>query len=378
MLRRLFFAGGVALLALLAIAASASAKPGDIYVGTDGGDDSLVRIDPKTGAVSEVAKIADGLGGMDFAANGSLYVGDYFDGSIYRVKPVTGAFSSFLSGAPLVAAYDIDRGPGNVMYVADNGGSLLSFKPGKAEAKVLRSGSDYDSLSSLAIRFSDRTVFSASYDGRVMSDNLRTGAHRVISSDAALVSPEGIALTPAGKLYVNSGDNVGTIYRVSTKSGVLTPVASGDLLDSGGSDCNYELGVDLDGQLLVANICGDRIVRVDPKTGAQETVAQGTSADPGNFLSPEGITVEPPRCAGKLATIVGSGRKDVLKGSSAGDVIASLGGNDVIRGGGGADVVCGGKGGDRLIGGKGRDRLNGQAGRDTCLGGPGRDRLKSC
>ena len=378
MLRRVFFAGGVALLVLLAIAASASAKPGDIYVGTDGEDDSLVRIDPKTGAVIEVAKIADGLAGMDFAANGSLYVGDYFDASIYRVKPATGDFSTFLSGAPLTGVYDIDRGPGNVMYVADAGGFLLSFRPGKAEAKVLRSGGDYDGLASLAIRFSDRTVFSVSFNGRLMSDNLRTGAHRVISSDPGLASPEGIALTPDGKLYVNSGDNVGTIYRVGVKTGALTPVASGDLLDSGGPDCNYELGVDLDGQLLVANICGDRIVRVDPRTGAQETVAQGTSNDPGDFLSPEGITVEPPRCGGKLATIVGSGRRDVLKGSFAGDVIAGLGGNDVIRGGGGGDVVCGGKGGDRLIGGKGTDRLNGQAGADTCLGGPGRDRLKSC
>jgi hypothetical protein len=213
-----------------------------------------------------------------------------------------------------------------------------------------------------------------------MSDKLRTGAHRVIKDDAStLPSPEGIALTPNGKLYVNSGDDEGTIYRVNPATGALTPVASGDLIDSGNLiDCQYELGVDFGGNLLDANLCEDRIVRVNPRTGAQTLVAQGTGTGPDDFLTPEGIAVEPPRCGGKLAAIVGSTRADSLKGSRLGDVVAGLGRRDVIRGRGGRDVICGGKGSDRLIGGKGRDRLIGGPGRDVCVGGPGRDRLKSC
>jgi outer membrane protein assembly factor BamB len=259
-LRRVLLCGTAALIAPFAVASSAAAKPGDIIVGTDGDDDSLVRIDPTTGAVRDVATISDGLAGMDFAGNGSLYVGEYFDGNIYRVNPRTGAFASFLSDPPVTSIYDVDRGPGGFMYAADNGttggaGALLRFSPRRGYPVALQSEGDYANLSAIAIRFSDETVFSTSYEGRVMSYNLRTGAHRLILSDPTLTSPEGIALTPDGRLYVSGGDVDATIYRMNVRTGALTPVASGGLLDSGGVDCNYELGVDLSGNLLSAVLC---------------------------------------------------------------------------------------------------------------------------
>jgi RTX calcium-binding nonapeptide repeat (4 copies) len=70
------------------------------------------------------------------------------------------------------------------------------------------------------------------------------------------------------------------------------------------------------------------------------------------------------RCAGKKATIIGSGKK--IKGTNGPDVILGTNGKNVIRGRGGKDRICGLGGRDRLIGGPGRDRL---------IGGPGRDRL---
>jgi Tol biopolymer transport system component len=81
------------------------------------------------------------------------------------------------------------------------------------------------------------------------------------------------------------------------------------------------------------------------------------------------------RCAGLAATIVGTGRRDVLRGTRRRDVIAALGGNDLVRGLSGNDVICLGAGADRGLGGAGADRILGGPGRDVLVGGPGRDRL---
>ena len=81
-------------------------------------------------------------------------------------------------------------------------------------------------------------------------------------------------------------------------------------------------------------------------------------------------------CKGKVATIVGTNRKDKLTGTPAADVIAARGGNDKVSGLAGNDLICGGSGKDTLKGGKGNDKLYGQKGKDTLKGGPGKDNLK--
>jgi Ca2+-binding RTX toxin-like protein len=82
-----------------------------------------------------------------------------------------------------------------------------------------------------------------------------------------------------------------------------------------------------------------------------------------------------PRCFGKAATIVGTGRKDRLKGTNGNDVIVGRGGHDFITGGGGKDRICGNGGDDVLLGGSGKDLLDGAAGADFLSGGPSRDKL---
>lgn len=93
-------------------------------------------------------------------------------------------------------------------------------------------------------------------------------------------------------------------------------------------------------------------------------------------------------CAGRPATIIGTGGDDVLVGTAGPDVVAGLGGDDRILGGGGDDVVCGGAGTDDLLGGDGDDRLYGERNGlrpsvdgpddnvgDRLAGGPGDDLL---
>jgi Tol biopolymer transport system component len=78
----------------------------------------------------------------------------------------------------------------------------------------------------------------------------------------------------------------------------------------------------------------------------------------------------PVKCGGKVATQVGTGRKDKLVGTGGSDVLVGLGGADRLRGKGGRDLICGGMGRDRLSGGKGK--------RDKCVGGKGRDAASGC
>lgn len=65
------------------------------------------------------------------------------------------------------------------------------------------------------------------------------------------------------------------------------------------------------------------------------------------------------KCHGKVATIVGDDRSEVLQGTRGDDVIVGGKGNDTIYGSFGNDVICGGRGADRLFGAFGNDKLYG-------------------
>jgi hypothetical protein len=107
---------------------------------------------------------------------------------------------------------------------------------------------------------------------------------------------------------------------------------------------------------------------------------RSTLSDP---LAPPAVPISGPgpgggsarKCGGKVATIIGTAKRNRIKGTKRRDVIVGLGGNDVIRGLAGNDIACGGAGNDLLLGGKGRDRLISGPGKDRLIGGPGKDRL---
>ena len=79
-----------------------------------------------------------------------------------------------------------------------------------------------------------------------------------------------------------------------------------------------------------------------------------------------------PRCAGRVATLIGSPRADVLNGTRRKDVILALGGNDRIRGFAAADTICAGAGRDRVLAGSNDLSVGGS---DLVRGGPGADRI---
>ena len=192
------------------------------------------------------------------------------------------------------------------------------------------------------------------------------------------------ALQPDGKLVVageRSGDDDDFAIARLHSGGALDASFSTDgktTVDFGGADYGSSVALQADGRIVVAG---------DTTVGKDFAVArlQGDPArSAGTGGAGSGQQPGVPRCAGKRATIVGTGHRDTLRGTRRADVILALGGNDRIRAGRGNDLVCGGAGNDsitgqsgrdRLLGGAGNDRLSGGAGKDSLLGGTGNDRL---
>jgi hypothetical protein len=161
-----------------------------------------------------------------------------------------------------------------------------------------------------------------------------------------------------------SAPAAGSLGLVDQASGTVTYFNTGA---AGGSDSfSFEAS---DGAATSAAATIAISVGQAPPGASQPGTSQPGTPSPG----------KPPlggRCAGKAATEVGTGGRDVLGGTAQRDVILALGGNDVVRGLGGGDVICGGGGKDDLRGGGGKDLLLGQGGADVLRGGPGADALR--
>lgn len=98
-----------------------------------------------------------------------------------------------------------------------------------------------------------------------------------------------------------------------------------------------------------------------------------------NDLADESTRVLPQRvasCAGRPATLLGTGGDDRLIGTRGPDVVLARRGADVVHTFSGHDVVCAGPGRDVVRAGVWADRVFGNAGRDRLIGGGGHDRLR--
>lgn len=99
---------------------------------------------------------------------------------------------------------------------------------------------------------------------------------------------------------------------------------------------------------------------------------------PANDIATESTRVLPVRvatCAGRPATVLGTGEADQLVGTRGNDVVLARRGADVIRTFAGHDIVCAGRGADVVRSGIWADRVFGNAGGDRLLGGGGADDL---
>jgi streptogramin lyase len=345
-----------------------SAKPGNLYIaGNEGGDDpDVVRMNPKTGAVSPVAELPDA--GMDesegdhaaFGADGRLYVTDENLPGIFRVNVKTNDASLFSDDSEFEDSWALDVGPTGQLLVADiDAETIFGLKPPSPEANVLATNADDIDVEGI-VGAPNGKIYGAEFDdpAGVLRIDPKAGTVEPLASFLGINNAESITVSPDSKtLYVSA------YQPLSAPPVLLSYKPKSDttrtLSDDPRFDTPWDLEVGFDGKLYVVDNFDGEVYRVNTKTGAVETVGDTGMSDP------IGIAVQPPKCAGKFATVVGTNKKDKIKGSKGADIIAGLKGNDKIRGLKGKDRLCGGAGKDKLIGGPSRDKIKGGAGKDV-------------
>jgi Ca2+-binding RTX toxin-like protein len=370
---------------LFALAGPAQATPGEIYVSDEDtatpgpGDGGIFTFGPNGGAPTEFVtneEFSDPTG-LALYPDGRLVMVDSSANVIFFVDPASGAVTNaggggLLTGLTRDIAVTADR---KVLAAVEDTEDVVRYDPATGAFTTF---ADLPTDSQLRTLVATRD--GGAYVGAEPQSSLVSVIYRV--------SPEGIA-TPfvsseqlegilditisadERTLLVATGNDGDHIRAVDTQTRGITPRVTGTAPVSAAPRP--------DGSLIYSDRALDSLFLVPPG-GSTGTLF----ADVPEFSTVNDVVIEPERCAGRMPTVVGTTRRDVLNGSAFDDVFLTFDGNDVVRGRAGNDVVCGragrdslygGLGDDRLRGGSGRDRLKGKAGRDRLFGQAGRDHL---
>lgn len=337
------------------LAPGAAAKPGDIIVG-DSGSAQVLRVKPKTGATTVISDDPRFAAPSDtvFDREGMIYVVDYDafggGGGVFRVNPRNGN-TRVVSDDPIFEQPDgLALAPNGDLFVTEIDtavAALLRVRLPGGETSVVSQDPLLDGGPIGVVVPPSGVPVVGDSDLVARVDPLSGAATAIANAGDGLDGGEGLTRGADGTLYM--ADNVAGVHSIDPRTGTVRDI-SGPVPYDG-----YGMAFDHRGRVLLTS--SDEITAVNVRTGATSQVADG-------FSYAEGMEVEPPRCAGETATIVGTTGKDVLKGSRFADVIHALGGNDKVKGKGGRDVICGGSGNDTLDGGPKRDVCKGQGGRD--------------
>ena len=346
-----------AVLALAMLPSLASAKPGDLIVGDTGDDGRILAVDPN-GAVRTLSDDPDLLfpAGTTFSAAGRLFAADYRgfgdDGAVFSVNPLTGAATGFEDEGLLDQPVHVDYHPNGFLYVPDFQTDVLArMNPTTGAAVSVGDFDDpgFDDPISVAVLPDGSMVVgrNVNTEGSLLRVQPNGAATPISTTGDPVAGPYGIAADARGRVLI-ADQTANAILRMVPRTGRVTRLAGDGLLTWTLQPAELPSG-----KIAVAN-GEDGIVIVNPKTGGQRQLVLKDEIDEIGFA--EGISVEPPKCFGRRANIVGTDKRDRLKGSKYPDVIAGLGGADVIQGLGARDRLCGDTGRDKVRGGAGNDR----------------------
>jgi len=363
-----------AIVAALGLGASpAGAKPGDVIVG-DSGTGEVLRVKPATGATSVISDDPRLVNPNDsvFGANGALFVADYGafanTGAVFKIDPRTGQTRVLAKEDPFVQPDGLALAPNGNLFVSDldatmDDGALFRVRVPGGNVRLTSSGGGLVDAVGVVVPPGGKPVVSGLGSPTLVRVNPRTGDQRTIADAGdGLAGEGGLTRAPRGTLYVVDNS---ALEAVNPRTGDVDIVATGFATNG------YGLAIDFRGRVLGADNNGHEILRANPGNGDVETIADGL-----DFA--EGLEVEPPRCGGKLATIVGTTRPDVLRGSRFDDVIHGLGKGDVIKGLKGNDRACGDKRNDKIKDTKGKNRIDcGPGKRDVAITNQ-KSRVRNC
>ncbi len=343
---------------------SAIAKPGDVFVGLN--DGGTVQVSPNGTPTGHQTLIGSGEpyvnnGGGDFDTKGTLYVSDYSLTGILKVNVVQRRAHVLSHSGLFGSVSDVEYHPDGFLYASDfSFPAVFKVNPKTGKTTTLASDGQIENDTYALTVGPTGDIYALDNGGRVVKIDPKSGGQRLISRDPDINSGYGIAVSADNKdIYVITGFN--EVVRVDPSA---PPTANGVVITNGANlfQGPYDLAWDLKGNLVASddNNTDTSVISVNPDTGNEKSVFAG-----GLLNATEGLTVQPPKCGGEVATLYGTPKADVIKASPYPDVIAGLGGADTIKGKGDDDVICGDGGKDTLVGGPGHDRLIGGPGHDT-------------
>ena len=217
-----------------------------------GGRGLVLRIDPSSGAQTVVCASTAFLdpNGIVADTDGTLLVADpdafstppqAGPGAVFRVWPDTGAVQVVSSLGLLVYPFGLTFDPQRRIMVADGhldgSGGVVKVDPLTGAQQRVASGPLFDFPVGVATEAAGTLVvsnFAAAAHGDLVRVNPTTGVVTVLASD--FHNPAGVAVEASGSI-VTSDYRGGTVVRVDPASGAETTVASGPPMvvpDSGG------------------------------------------------------------------------------------------------------------------------------------------------
>ena len=295
---RIFTVAAGANVTLARLTISAGAFPGDIFVGDQpsSGSTSITRVDPTTGAQTQVAANAttqsEQLFGIALEQAGTLVAAESgaFPGGVVRVDLATGAVTPVSLNGSFSTPDGVAVDTAGTIFVSDASAGVIRVDPATGAQTVVTPIRLSFNPVGIALDAAG-TIFvtnGSSFALGVIRVDAATGVQTPVSLGGNFARPQGIALAANGDIFVADGSafgGTGGIMRVDPSTGVQTRVASGGLLvhPSG-------LVLDATGNLLVADADAfggsGGVIQVNPATGAQAAVSSG-----GRLLHAGSITV---------------------------------------------------------------------------------------
>ena len=277
------------------VLAQVGLDPGDIIV-ADPTSVRIIEVDPLTGAQAIISSggVLRHPYGVAIDAAGKIIVGDIGAG-VVSVDPATGHQTVISSGGflsnPIGVALDAS---GDIIVVNNTSDLIISVDPVTGAQTVISSGGEIDpgvGIAGVAIDASGGII--VPLDKKVVRVHPGTGAQTVISSDGFFFNLEGVAIDAAGNIIVANAGATGTgprIISVHPETGAQTVISRNPSGPTQGNHFWNPFGVALDaaGAIVVADWSSDKLVRVDPVSGAQTVISSG-----GFFNDALGVAIVP-------------------------------------------------------------------------------------
>lgn len=236
-----------------------------------------------------------GANGMRTGKDGRLYVAQVSGSQISAVDPETGAVEAFVPmGDDIVAPDDLVFDDAGNLYATEITEGRVSVRAPNGATRVLYG--DIPVANPITIHQGRLIAGECRPGGRIMELDLNGGAPRVIVEDVPM--PNAFEVGPDGMLYYPVM-GLNEIWRVGLDGGAPKRVA-GDL---GVPDA---VKFDSKGRIVTTQVHSGQVLRIDPRTGEREVLADiGPGLDNVTFV---GDRIFVSSISGQINEVLGGGK----------------------------------------------------------------------